>query len=139
MDVKVEVKNVKTTRVDWSDPRNVYCGRGRKDQYELDLGNPYPMKRGEDMRVWRERVCNLVAQDVTDALRIGEGELYHKLSQLHLAYIQQGELTLWCYCAPQRCHADEYKRAVQALDDEMNEHFRSQHEGTPCSCKLCKR
>ena len=118
--VNVKVRNVRGVEVDWNDPRNIYAGRGEKDLYKLGLGNPYPMKNGEDTRVWRERVCNLVKMDVTDALRTRKGDLWHKLCKLSIAYTQQGELTLWCWCAPLRCHAEEYVRGIQVLEDELD-------------------
>lgn len=113
----VEVKSVRCANVDWGDPRNIYVGRGaQQDLYGLKLGNPYTM-RGE----WdRDRVCDLVRNDVDEALRTRSSALWEALCDLNLALIAQGELVLWCWCAPRRCHADEYVRALRVLEEEAH-------------------
>jgi len=118
MGLRIVVKNMRGARPDWSDPRNVYCGRGRNpDLYQLPLGNPWFMKNEAD----RDRVCDLVKTDVQAALESKSGELFLAIDTLWGAFIAQGELTLWCWCAPLRCHADEYVLAIEYLETKMEE------------------
>jgi Domain of unknown function (DUF4326)/YspA, cpYpsA-related SLOG family len=81
----------------------VYVGR------PTVLGNPYTLKEYTRThaiaryRIWLRQQWPL------------QGEVHAALQQLACRYKERGELTLACWCAPQRCHADVIREAVLGI------------------------
>jgi hypothetical protein len=44
-----------------------------------------------------------------------QGEVHAALLQLARRYTERGDLTLACWCAPQRCHAEVIREAVLGI------------------------
>jgi len=73
------------------------------------LGNPYTLEaytRTDAIaryRIWLRQQWHL------------HGEVHAALLQLARRYKERGELTLACWCAPQRCHAEVIREAVLGI------------------------
>ena len=76
--------------------RGVYVGR------PTPLGNPFRLK-GEEQR---EEVVARYATWLEEELRQGNREVARALGKLYRKLKRQGTLTLLCFCAPKRCHAE---------------------------------
>jgi hypothetical protein len=76
--------------------RGVYVGR------PTPLGNPFRLK-GEDQR---EEVVARYATWLEEQLRQGNREVAWVLGELYRRLKRQGTLTLLCFCAPKKCHAE---------------------------------
>jgi len=74
----------------------VYVGR------PTPLGNPFRLER-EDQR---EEVVRRYATWLEEELRQGNREVARALEELYRRLKRQGVLTLLCFCAPRRCHAE---------------------------------
>jgi hypothetical protein len=74
----------------------VYVGR------PTPLGNPFRLER-EDQR---EEVVRRYALWLEQELRQGNREVAQALGDLYRRLKRQGVLTLVCFCAPRRCHAE---------------------------------
>jgi hypothetical protein len=73
------------------------------------LGNPFRLER-EDQR---EEVVARYATWLNDQVRRGDPEVIRALEEFYRALRQKGAITLLCFCAPRRCHAEviaEYLR-----------------------------
>jgi len=66
------------------------------------LGNPFRLLREED----REWVVSQYAAWLRDQLRRGNPEVSRALEELYRALKRRGHITLLCFCAPRRCHAE---------------------------------
>ena len=79
-----------------------YCGRGSA------LGNPYHIGPDGD----RNDVCDKFAAMFKAHLAITPREVLTPLKNRLLTIYRWGKenpngvITLWCYCAPQRCHTE---------------------------------
>lgn len=84
----------------------------RRDQHHGEyvgrpspLGNPFPMDDESD----RDDVCDEYGHWFAEQLKCKNklvlGEL-HRLQEIHRL---NGELTISCWCAPKRCHAETIK------------------------------
>ncbi len=74
----------------------VYVGR------PTPLGNPFRLER-EDQR---EEVVARYATWLEEELHRGNREVARALEELYRKLKRQGALTLVCFCAPRRCHAE---------------------------------
>ena len=74
----------------------VYVGR------PTPLGNPFRLER-EDQR---EEVVARYATWLEQELHRGNREVARTLEELYRKLKRQGVLTLLCFCAPRRCHAE---------------------------------
>jgi hypothetical protein len=96
--------------------RGVYVGR------PTPLGNPFRLER-EDQR---DEVVRRYATWLEAELRQGNREVARALEELYRRLKGQGTLTLICFCAPRRCHAEVIaehlkKRAeVEGLEAEVH-------------------
>ena len=85
------------------DSRGVYVGR------PTILGNPYTLQAYTrtdaiaQYRIWLRQQWPL------------QGEVHAALLQLAHRYKADGQLTLICWCAPQRCHAEVIREAVLGI------------------------
>jgi hypothetical protein len=66
------------------------------------LGNPFRLER-EDQR---DQVVNQYATWLDQQLRQGNPEVSRALGELYEALKRRGSVTLLCFCAPRRCHAE---------------------------------
>jgi hypothetical protein len=74
----------------------VYVGR------PTPLGNPFRLER-EDQR---NEVVARYATWLEQELHRGNREVARALEELYRKLKRQGALTLLCFCAPRRCHAE---------------------------------
>ena len=78
------------------------------------LGNPFHMKRESD----RDMVCD--EYDVLLRRKVSHGQdvrVRNELNRLYRLYKQHGCLMLFCWCAPNRCHAETIKAILmEALE-----------------------
>jgi hypothetical protein len=74
----------------------VYVGR------PTPLGNPFRLER-EDQR---NEVVARYATWLEQELHRGNREVARALEELYRRLKRQGALTLLCFCAPRRCHAE---------------------------------
>jgi hypothetical protein len=71
------------------------------------LGNPFRMV-SEDQR---NTVCEQYEQYFNDIVRTKSNEEFmNELRRLYKLAKKYGKLTLFCWCAPKRCHAETIKR-----------------------------
>jgi hypothetical protein len=66
------------------------------------LGNPFRLEK-EDQR---DQVVNQYATWLQDQIRRGNPEVIRALDELYRALRHRGSITLICFCAPRRCHAE---------------------------------
>ncbi len=76
--------------------RGVYVGR------PTPLGNPFRLEEEER----REEVVARYATWLEEELRQGNRGVARALEELYRRLKRQGTLTLLCFCAPKRCHAE---------------------------------
>jgi hypothetical protein len=76
--------------------KGVYVGR------PTPLGNPFRLEN-EDQR---GEVVARYARWLEEQLRQGNREVVRALGELYRKLKRQGTLTLLCFCAPKRCHAE---------------------------------
>jgi hypothetical protein len=74
----------------------VYVGR------PTPLGNPFRLLREED----RDQVVARYAVWLEEELRQGNPAVTRALEELYRRLKRRGALTLLCFCAPRRCHAE---------------------------------
>ncbi|KAK8836256.1 hypothetical protein M9Y10_039888 [Tritrichomonas musculus] len=88
------------------------------------LGNPYKMSDESQ----RDKVCDmyetyfnaLVKDDkqwmnehnITQAFR---DNFMRELGRISIILEQHGEVNLWCWCAPKRCHSETIKKYLQKI------------------------
>lgn len=82
------------------------------------LGNPFPM-----LNKTRDKVCDEHKEWIETIL---DGELppntsnylakkvILELKRLKQLSLKHKDIYLYCWCAPKRCHADEYKRILES-------------------------
>lgn len=89
-----------------------YCGRGSV------FGNPYthrPSKYSNVIHVdTRDQACDMYKELLKKQLPISK-ELQAGFYQLYQILRTHGHLNLVCYCAPQRCHAEEVRKVLIKL------------------------
>lgn len=97
-------------------PGVTYVGRSCAGWKGSVLGNPFHI--GKDGS--REEVIEKYRQWLRNQYRFGDavaGEL-DKLAYLHVI---GADLVLGCWCAPQACHAEFIKQAIEKIADIMAE------------------
>jgi len=73
------------------------------------LGNPFTMK-SEDKR---DTVCDLYIDWLGDKLiQPIENAQQREIARLKQLYKQYGTLTLFCWCAPKRCHTETIRDII---------------------------
>ena len=74
------------------------------------LGNPFRMV-SEDQR---DAVCEQYEQYFENIVRTKSNEEFmNELRRLYKLAKQYGKLTLFCWCAPKRCHAETIKKFLE--------------------------
>jgi len=74
----------------------VYVGR------PTPLGNPFRLLREED----RDEVVARYATWLKEQIRRGNPAVTQALEELYRTLKRRGNITLVCFCAPRRCHAE---------------------------------
>lgn len=103
---------------------NMHYGRpSKKIDVRVDrksiLGNPYKMKNESQ----RDKVCDMYEvyfnalvnnnqvwmndHNITQAFR---DNFIRELGRISLILEQHGQLNLWCWCCPKRCHSETIKK-----------------------------
>lgn len=87
----------------------VYLGRFHpKFGQASPLANPYQMNEHNS----RDDVCEKYDLWIKEKIKVGDPLVIGALGDLIRRYKAQGDLTLICWCAPERCHCDTVKRIV---------------------------
>lgn len=94
-------------------PHDIYVGR------PSILGNPYghpACGRVESITRYRQLLADALAR----AVGISNGkEIRRAIRQLAMQVLNGHEIHLVCWCAPEPCHADVIKAAIQAEVDRL--------------------
>lgn len=85
--------------------RAIYVGR------PTPLGNPWTLPKGEDPGATLDKYKAWLNLQWTTQNSV----VVKALKDLAQIYIERGELTLACWCAPNPCHADVIAAAVEAI------------------------
>ena len=93
-------------KLDSLGPR-VYVGRGSP------LGNPFRMAKESD----RDKVCEEYEAWLRKQFCLPGSPQRTALDQLVARHRAGEDLRLECFCAPNRCHADFVKHAIERLSD----------------------
>jgi hypothetical protein len=93
--------------------RGIYIGRSSRYRAGSVLGNPYFL--GKDGN--REQVCDKYEAWIYEEYS-KRGGVYNELHRLVRKVREEGELTLTCFCAPERCHGDMVSQAILNLADK---------------------
>ena len=89
--------------------------RWKQNPYDMKIdrtspvGNPEPMKKQTDWE--RVRVCEIYRKDFDRLMEIPFFEAY--IQSLINIYKRYGELRLFCWCAPHRCHGETIKHYIE--------------------------
>jgi len=90
-----------------------YIGRPMKDRPGSPLGNPFKVKpHGPYER--NESVFRLYRQWLWKEMQDTEGKVFKELLRLK-SIAETRPLNLACWCAPQACHGDVVKKAIEYL------------------------
>lgn len=84
-----------------------YVGRGSA------LGNPFRMYDESQ----RNEVCDKFNAYLRQKIAEHDRDILTALRTLHSHILLFGEVTLQCYCAPRRCHAESIKNVLE--DQEL--------------------
>jgi len=72
------------------------------------LGNPYYMDKEHS----RDEVCDFYDDYLRDKIAEKDPAIINELNRLYSVYVRYGKLRLFCWCAPERCHAETIKRVL---------------------------
>jgi hypothetical protein len=103
----VTVKNLRSNKP--SQPWDVKVDRSNKI-----LGNTFYLK-DKNNKEERDQVCNAYAAWLEMVIKKCDMKVIDEIVRLYEIHRKYGKLNLWCWCAPERCHADSIKEAVEAL------------------------
>jgi len=95
----VEIMNLKQGKP--TEPYDVKVDR------TTPVGNPFPMGPNHD----RDAVCRMYREWFEDNHYKGEVKEY--LDRILALLKEHGQVRLWCWCAPERCHAETIKRWLE--------------------------
>ena len=100
---KVTIKNLR------------YCKPQHAWQVRVDrasiLGNPFYMKDESQ----RNRVCQQYEEYFYGKMQRPDNDFYKEVMRLYEILQKYGELELYCWCAPKRCHAETIKNYLENL------------------------
>lgn len=88
-------------------PNAQYIGRSGKGVIS-PLGNPFIIGRDGD----RDEVCDLYEAWFQAKVEVKDPAVMQELRRLY-RIAKDGDLTLGCFCAPQRCHGETIKRFLE--------------------------
>jgi len=97
---------------------NLRSGKSPVEPWEVyvdrrsPLGNPFKMKGNSEEE--RNRVCDEYDAWLNEALRTNP--LVHaEFQRLLNLYRMHGQLSLYCWCAPKRCHAESIAAYIGSM------------------------
>jgi len=96
----IEIKNLKNEKV--THPWDVRVDR------MTPLGNPFFMSNEQ----WRNFVCDKYERYFEEKIA-SDTSLQRAVEHLIEIYRTYGKLSLFCWCAPNRCHAETLKRHIE--------------------------
>ena len=106
----VTVGNLRDGMPDWSDRTNVYVGRAFAGLQASPLQNPYTIGRDGDRREVVRKYETFIQALLQDShFNAQQGELW----DISAAIETSGDITLWCWCVPEECHAEVIQRIVE--------------------------
>ena len=80
------------------------------------LGNPYRMRmdvNGEERPGTRDEVCEMYDNAFNSLVTQRHPVIMAELDRLYEIYCRYGKLNLFCWCAPDRCHAETIKHYLE--------------------------
>jgi hypothetical protein len=95
----IEVLSFKRAVFDKRDPTYIQVCR------PSPLGNPFHIGADGD----RDAVCEKYAGWLTEQLKDRTSPQLRELARIYRIYKEYGRLYLFCWCAPERCHAEFIK------------------------------
>jgi hypothetical protein len=88
---------------DWRDKSNIYVGREFAGLEASPLQNPYRIGKDGDRDGVVAKYRTYIKATLMDSnFNAQQGELWDISASLE----EFGEITLWCWCAPESCHAE---------------------------------
>jgi len=97
--LSIEIHNMKTSKP--YRPYDVKCDRSSP------LGSPFYLKGDESKR---DQVCDAYHGWFHTRVLLGkEPKAYAELIRLQALYKKHGQLRIFCWCAPKRCHTETIK------------------------------
>ena len=73
------------------------------------LGNPFYMQSESQ----RDKVCDLYEAYFDEKMQDTSSKFYKEIQRLYGILKEYGELELFCWCAPKRCHAESIKKYLE--------------------------
>lgn len=98
--------NIKICNLRTQNPTEIYDVR--VDRTSI-LGNPFYMKTEAD----RDAVCNQYQVYFDNKIKANDEAFMSELSRLLMTWEEYGQLNLFCWCAPKRCHAETIKNYLE--------------------------
>lgn len=108
----IEVVNIRTFSMKDRQGEFCYVGRRMAGRPGSPLGNPYKLSEGERDEVLARYKTWLWEQMKTET---GARRELYRLAEINR---QQVNLYLACWCAPESCHGDIIKAAIQYLNSQ---------------------
>ncbi len=72
------------------------------------LGNPFYMR----LESQRDKVCDDYRDYIYKEIRAGNKRIIQELERLCQIYKTYGQLRLFCWCAPKRCHSETIREII---------------------------
>jgi hypothetical protein len=109
----------------------VYCGREFAGFPESPLHNPNMLNGGDRGAALKRYKTEILWPQIQSR----QGEAWGMLEWLvQLAQIEDAHIRLACWCAPEACHCDVIKAAVEvAAAGELSEYFLSRESHEPAN------
>ena len=98
----ITIKNLRTEKFDNTKEYNV-----RVDRASV-LGNPFRMS----CEAQRDEVCNMYEEYFKNMMKTNM-QFLNEVRRLYKLHKQYGQLNLYCWCAPKRCHAETIKKFLE--------------------------
>jgi len=99
----VTIGNLHKNVMDKTCGHHFYVGRGS------DVGNPFAMKSNSLQD--RDTVCEQYEEWFKQKLADQKDRKFHTYLDIMVTALRNhGQVTLWCYCDPKRCHAETIKK-----------------------------
>lgn len=106
---EIKIKNLRSCKV-----QNDYDIK--VDRSNSILGNKFYMSS----EVMRDVVCDKYEEWIREKINNKDVAVINELHRLIKIYLEYGQLNLFCWCAPKRCHAESIKRILIEMMQEHN-------------------
>lgn len=104
----ITIKNLKNSK-----PKHPY---DIKVDRSSPLGNPFPMHNESK----RNEVCEEYLLWFDGKFESKDEKFMIELRRLYRIYMKYGELNLFCWCSPKRCHAETIKEFIETQVEHTN-------------------